>query len=129
VAVNRAGRADLRLASATSRPSEKATPEDGPHAESLRRLARLLEAHAPYDGAFPLRVPGLHVVLRSARPCQVSPRSSCACPLARTGWPKVLSHREEKTGNPTRARGTPIATVGSSECDRPTLGNSDRRST
>ena len=36
-----------------------------PQAESLRRLARLLAAHAPYDGAFPLRVPGLYVVRRS----------------------------------------------------------------
>ena len=50
--------------SATSRATHAAHAE-GPQAESLRRLARLLAAHAPYDGAFPLRVPGLHVVRRS----------------------------------------------------------------
>ena len=54
----------MRLAGTTSRPTE-AAPDDGPHAESLGRLARLLAAHAPYDGAFTLRVPGLHVVRRS----------------------------------------------------------------
>ena len=64
VGVSRSSRADLRLASATSRPTN-AAPDDGPHAESLGRLARLLAAHAPYDGAFTLRVPGLHVVRRS----------------------------------------------------------------
>ena len=42
-----------------------APPDEGPHAESLGRLARLLAAHAPYDGLFPLRAPGLHVVRRS----------------------------------------------------------------
>jgi AraC-like DNA-binding protein len=65
VGVSPAGRAELRLADARPRPSEKAAPEEGPQAESLRRLARLLAAHAPYDGAFTLRVPGLHVVRRS----------------------------------------------------------------
>ena len=60
----KSSRADLRLASATPRPTE-AAPDDGPHAESLGRLARLLSAHAPYDGTFRLRVPGLHVVRRS----------------------------------------------------------------
>jgi AraC-like DNA-binding protein len=52
------------LAGTISRPAE-AAPDAGPHAESLRRLARLLAAHAPYDGAFTLRVTGLHVVRRS----------------------------------------------------------------
>ncbi len=64
VGVGRSNRADLRLASATSRPTD-AAHDEGPHAESLGRLARLLAAHAPYDGAFTLRVPGLHVVRRS----------------------------------------------------------------
>jgi len=64
VGVSRSSRAVLRLAGTMSRPT-KAAPDDGPHAESLGRLARLLAAHAPYDGAFTLRVPGLHVVRRS----------------------------------------------------------------
>jgi len=62
--VSRSSRTILRLAGTMSRPAE-AAPDAGPHAESLRRLARLLAAHAPYDGAFTLRVPGLHVVRRS----------------------------------------------------------------
>jgi AraC-like DNA-binding protein len=62
--VSRSSRAVLRLAGTMSRPTEPA-PDDGPNAESLGRLARLLAAHAPYDGAFTLRVPALHVVRRS----------------------------------------------------------------
>jgi AraC-like DNA-binding protein len=54
----------LRLAGTMPRPAQ-AAHEGGPHAESLGRLARLLAAHAPYDGSFTLRVPGLHVVRRS----------------------------------------------------------------
>ncbi len=54
----------LRLASATSRLRSPADDE-APQAESLHRLARLLAAHAPYDGSFALRVPGLHVIRRS----------------------------------------------------------------
>jgi AraC-like DNA-binding protein len=64
VRLGRSSRGTLRLASATSR-ARHATHAEAPQAESLRRLARLLAAHAPYDGAFPLRVPGLHVVRRS----------------------------------------------------------------
>jgi AraC-like DNA-binding protein len=60
----RPSRAELRLASVTVRPTRVA-PDDGPHAESLDRLARLLAAHAPYDGSFPLRVPGVHAIRRS----------------------------------------------------------------
>ena len=62
--VSRSSRAVLRLAGSAARPTE-AAPEDRPHAESLGRLARLIAAHAPYDGAFTLRVPGLHVIRRS----------------------------------------------------------------
>jgi AraC-like DNA-binding protein len=64
VRVGRPRRGALRLASATSRATHAAR-DVGPQAESLARLARLLAAHAPYDGAFPLRVPGLLVVRRS----------------------------------------------------------------
>ena len=39
--------------------------ESVPLAQSLGRLATLLAAHAPYDGLFHLRLPGLHVVRRS----------------------------------------------------------------
>ena len=62
--VGRSSPAALRLASATARPTTVA-PDDGPQAESLDRLARLLAAHAPYDGSFPLRVPGVHAIRRS----------------------------------------------------------------
>ena len=61
---SRTSRADSRFAGTTFRPAAAAS-DDGPHAESLRRLARLLAVHAPCDGAFTLRVPGLHVVRRS----------------------------------------------------------------
>jgi len=64
VRVGRSSRGALRLARATSRATH-AAHDEGPQAESLGRLARLLAAHAPYDGAFPFRVPGLHVVRRS----------------------------------------------------------------
>jgi AraC-like DNA-binding protein len=58
------GRPSLQLATPTSRPGQPAN-DDGPHAQSLSRLAKLLAAHAPYDGAFELRVPGAYVVRRS----------------------------------------------------------------
>lgn len=64
VGVGRSSRAALRLASVAARPTTVA-PDDGPHAASLERLARLLAAHAPYDGSFPLRVPGVHAIRRS----------------------------------------------------------------
>ena len=40
VGLGKSSRGDLRLASATSRPTN-AAPDDGPHVESLGRLARL----------------------------------------------------------------------------------------
>jgi AraC-like DNA-binding protein len=40
------------------------TPPDGPPPD-LARLAGLLRAHAPYDGSFDLRVPGVHVTRTS----------------------------------------------------------------
>lgn len=61
-----AGRTDLSLARASPRrTATAAVPDEAPHAASLSRLARLLAAHAPYDGSFPLRVPGLHAIRRS----------------------------------------------------------------
>jgi len=61
---DRSSRTSLALASATSRPTH-AAPDEEPHAQSLARLAELLAAHAPYDGSFPLRVPGVHAIRRS----------------------------------------------------------------
>ncbi len=61
----RSSRAHLRLAGATARPTEQATGEE-PRAQSSARLAELLAAHAPYDGSFQLRVPGIHAIRRSA---------------------------------------------------------------
>jgi hypothetical protein len=49
--------------------------EPVPLAQSLGRLATLLAAHAPYDGLFHLRVPGLHVVRRS-RPTRALERAT-----------------------------------------------------
>lgn len=60
----RSGRASPRLAGASPR-STHAAQEEEPLAQNLGRLAALLAAHAPYDGVFKLRVPGLHVVRRS----------------------------------------------------------------
>jgi AraC-like DNA-binding protein len=65
---SKSSRASLRLAHASLR-STRSAPE-GADAQSLGRLATLLAAHAPYDGAFDLRVPGLYVVRRS-RPTRV----------------------------------------------------------
>ena len=62
--LSKPGRARLRLAGAAPR-TPAATREEKPRAESLDCLARLLATHAPYDGSFALRVPGLHVVRRS----------------------------------------------------------------
>jgi AraC-like DNA-binding protein len=61
---NAVGRANLRLAGASPR-SVHAEREEEPLASSLARLATRLAAHAPYDGAFPLRLPSLYVVRRS----------------------------------------------------------------
>ena len=70
----RSSRASLRLAHASSR-SAHPTLEEGPHEQSLRRLATLLAAHAPYDGVFELCVPGLYVVRRS-RPTREPERAT-----------------------------------------------------
>lgn len=58
-------RAHLKLAEPTSRRAEARADEE-PSAESLARLGRLLAAHTPYDGSFPLRVPGVHAIRRSS---------------------------------------------------------------
>ena len=60
----RSSRAHLRLARSTSRATEQAHDEE-PRAQSSARLAELLAAHAPYDGSFQLRVPGVHAIRRS----------------------------------------------------------------
>lgn len=57
-------RANLRLAG-TSPHSVHAEREAEPLTQSLARLASLLSKHAPYDGAFGLRLPSLYVVRRS----------------------------------------------------------------
>jgi hypothetical protein len=74
---SRSSRASLRLAHASSRSTQSAR-EEGAHEQSLGRLATLLAAHAPYDGVFELRVPGLYVVRRS-RPTRGLERGLC-CP-------------------------------------------------
>ncbi len=56
--------ASLTAAGAASRPSP-AVHDEGPHAQHLARLAELLARHAPYDGSFELRVPGVHAIRRS----------------------------------------------------------------
>ncbi len=72
--VGRPNRSPLRLASVATRATTVARDE-GPQAASLDRLARLLAAHAPYDGSFPLLVPGLHAIRRS-RPSREMVRST-----------------------------------------------------
>ena len=58
-------RAHLRLAKASSLTADAERPKE-PREESLARLGRLLAAHTPYDGSFPLRVPGVHAIRRSS---------------------------------------------------------------
>lgn len=60
-----AARRHLRLAEPSSPPASARRPEE-PRAESLARLAALLAAHTPYDGSFPLRVPGVYAIRRSS---------------------------------------------------------------
>lgn len=64
VRASRGSRAGLQLASALS-PVVDAAHEESRRPESVQRLATLLAAHSPYDGAFELRRPGLWVVRRS----------------------------------------------------------------
>jgi AraC-like DNA-binding protein len=58
------GRANLTLAS-TAGGTARASEDEEPHAQNLARLAGLLAAHTPYDGSFPLRLPGVHAIRRS----------------------------------------------------------------
>jgi len=60
-----AARRHLRLAEPSSKPASPRRPDE-PRAESLARLAELLAAHTPYDGSFPLRVPGVYAIRRSS---------------------------------------------------------------
>jgi AraC-like DNA-binding protein len=59
-----ANRGYLKLAKTAPGTREPGRAED-PRPESLARLAELLAAHTPYDGSFPLRVPGVHAIRRS----------------------------------------------------------------
>jgi len=54
----------IQLARAASHPAE-AGHDEAPRPESVQRLATLIAAHAPYDGVFEQRLPGLAVVRRS----------------------------------------------------------------
>jgi AraC-like DNA-binding protein len=58
---NQSSRAGLRLAGEASR-STRPAQGDGPDAQSLARLGRLLKGHAPSDGVFALPLPGLYAV-------------------------------------------------------------------
>ena len=57
-------RGHLRLARTPTETGEPRRSEE-PRPESLARLAELLAAHTPYDGSFPLRVPGVYAIRRS----------------------------------------------------------------
>lgn len=46
-------------------PLQHADPTVGPDESDVRALARLISAHAPYDGSFELRVPGVYAIRRS----------------------------------------------------------------
>jgi AraC-like DNA-binding protein len=95
-------RTNLRLASTASGSSQPARDE-GPHAQSLGRLARLLAAHAPYDGAFDLRLPGLHVVRRS-KPYREMVRATVtpALCIVAQGAKIVMLGREVYSYDPSR---------------------------
>lgn len=58
------GRASLTLVRAAARPTHLHRAEK-PRTQHLVRLAGLLAAHTPYDGSFPLCVPGVHAIRRS----------------------------------------------------------------
>jgi AraC-like DNA-binding protein len=90
---SRSSRASLRLADSSPRPAHAAHEEE-PLAQSLGRLATLLAAHAPYDGLFSLRVPGLHVVRRS-RPTRALERATVPptlCLVAQGAKTVMLGH-------------------------------------
>jgi hypothetical protein len=55
----------LKLARPSAQAAASQRPEE-PRAESLARLACLIGAHTPYDGSFPLRVPGVDAIRRSS---------------------------------------------------------------
>jgi len=60
-----ANRGHLKLAQPSAKRAEPGRTEE-PRATSLERLSELLAAHTPYDGSFPLRVPGVHAIRRSS---------------------------------------------------------------
>jgi AraC-like DNA-binding protein len=60
-----ANRGHLTLAQPSAKRAEPGRTEE-PRAKSLERLSELLAAHTPYDGSFPLRVPGVHAIRRSS---------------------------------------------------------------
>jgi len=65
-------------------PLRRPAQESASSEEDISRLARLIAAYAPYDGAFELRIPGLHAS-RSSRTnqCFHSLRLPCLCLVAR----------------------------------------------
>jgi AraC-like DNA-binding protein len=95
------GRKRLRLATPTSRPRSRAVDE--PDARSLSRLASLLSAHAPCDGVFGLRLPGVYAVRRSRvtqEPLRATVRPAL-CIVAQ-GAKVVMLGREVYAYNPSR---------------------------
>jgi len=50
----------------------------GPSEPDARRLAHLLSAHAPYDGRFELRMPGLHAIRASRTNTELMPTRDIA---------------------------------------------------
>jgi AraC-like DNA-binding protein len=53
------------MMTSTKAPSFPPAPDTQGPASDLARLTELLEAHAPYDGSFDLRLPGVHVTRTS----------------------------------------------------------------
>jgi hypothetical protein len=68
-----------------------ATHDESLRPESVQRLVTLLAAHAPYDGVFELRLPGVWVVRRS-RPDREMVRGTVPpafCVVAQGGYEDI----------------------------------------
>jgi AraC-like DNA-binding protein len=88
------------------RASDKGSPTQDPVSSSgpgVTRLSSLIKAYAPHDGAFELRVPGVHVIRRSRTYAEVvhGVQQSAVCIVAQ-GEKNVMVGREVYEYRPSR---------------------------
>jgi len=103
-------------------------PEPEAEATDLARLARLLTAHAPYDGTFSLRLPGVHVskVSRTQKEMHHAVAQPALCLVAQ-GAKRVMLGKEVYEYDASRmlvySVDVPVtAQVTQASLDRPYLG-------